>query len=520
MDDERRAIYFGKPLHNSRDIRVIDIEPADDFNAPFCCSLRVISLDNEDKYQALSYAWGCLNNTETILCDGKSLTVTEDLQIALRRIREKIAPRDIFSRTIWIDAISIDQSNGSEKSKQVAMMGDIFKRSQRLIVWLGDADTDEVDGIRIAVQGKPESPQATVALIKVAQRSWFQRRWVIQEVVKSPRSARHVLLRDFRCRFDYLFANLQRLLRTGDDSVVAAIRSATILESTLRGYRYRQHTELRETHRPKSSPTLLDNLVIYGAAKCSNPHDFVYALLNLSSEGADFKVDYESHSRDTYISFAKCNLKSPESLATMLMCATLKWRRPLPPDLPSWVPDWAVVEQIISFGRSRGGDRWETIISTRRAGESMPYLDGKQLHEIGRYRTKLFALEGTVDEHDHLFVDGWLLRRCGHAVDYKIVNCVTCQRHSRTWWSSVQDRFKIKPTEKLIALEERKDIAIFYMQVTAALFILQPCAPEDDSLVFTLDDFLSVTLMKHTAASIPKTFPYLRWRERQTICIK
>ena len=38
-----------------------------------------------------------------------------------------------------MDAICINQENDEEKSSQVAMMADIFKRAQRVTVWLGPA---------------------------------------------------------------------------------------------------------------------------------------------------------------------------------------------------------------------------------------------------------------------------------------------------------------------------------------------------------------------------------------------
>ena len=107
MEDDRRAIYSAKQLLESSEIRVIDIEPAEDFDAPLCCTIRVISLDDRgERYQTLSYAWSRLGESHSILCDGKLLPVSEDLSIAMRRIREKFTPRNIFSRTIWIDALT------------------------------------------------------------------------------------------------------------------------------------------------------------------------------------------------------------------------------------------------------------------------------------------------------------------------------------------------------------------------------------------------------------------------------
>jgi hypothetical protein len=39
---------------------------------------------------------------------------------------------------VWVDAICIDQRNGVEKISQIRLMGDIYRRSSQVLVWLGD----------------------------------------------------------------------------------------------------------------------------------------------------------------------------------------------------------------------------------------------------------------------------------------------------------------------------------------------------------------------------------------------
>jgi hypothetical protein len=179
MSDDRESIYKAKPLVGPRDIRVLDIEPAEDFDAAIRCSLRIISLDSsEDKYQTLSYAWASFENCKSLYCDGKSLTVTNDLELALKRIREKINSKGALCPTIWIDAICINQDDMVEKGKQVAMMGDIYAKSRRLIAWLGEASDEEINDVRTAIQNLKAQASAGV-LSNVARRTWFGRGWVI-----------------------------------------------------------------------------------------------------------------------------------------------------------------------------------------------------------------------------------------------------------------------------------------------------------------------------------------------------
>lgn len=151
-----------------RNIRLIKLE-LDTYRAPIKCRLFEASLDNLPEYEALSYVWGDSSKTEQITCDGQIHHVTTNAARALRRIRLGISPPksddegvdgDIQHGSpkanpslvtaletgvkryrpgfLWIDAICIDQANGSERNHQVQLMREIYSKAQRVIVWLGD----------------------------------------------------------------------------------------------------------------------------------------------------------------------------------------------------------------------------------------------------------------------------------------------------------------------------------------------------------------------------------------------
>jgi hypothetical protein len=40
-------------------------------------------------------------------------------------------------RTLWVDAVCIDQADDEERSEQVQMMSRIYKNASRVLVWLG-----------------------------------------------------------------------------------------------------------------------------------------------------------------------------------------------------------------------------------------------------------------------------------------------------------------------------------------------------------------------------------------------
>lgn len=55
--DAPRLYEYGS-LKEWNNIRVLDIDPNEDLEAPIHCRLRLTSLKNPCKYLAISYAWG------------------------------------------------------------------------------------------------------------------------------------------------------------------------------------------------------------------------------------------------------------------------------------------------------------------------------------------------------------------------------------------------------------------------------------------------------------------------------
>jgi hypothetical protein len=147
----------------------------------------------EIKYQALSWCWGYGNpDYAVIIKDGENYykkSVRRDLALALKYLRMSTT-----TRTLWIDAICIDQANSDERNQQVQMMSRIYTRAEEVCIWLGeDEDTSELAIKFIQEEITPLknfdkiSSDKTYsakweALMILMQREWFSRRWVVQEI--------------------------------------------------------------------------------------------------------------------------------------------------------------------------------------------------------------------------------------------------------------------------------------------------------------------------------------------------
>ncbi|KAH8645982.1 HET domain-containing protein [Tricladium varicosporioides] len=168
---------------------------------PLHCTLANIQTDNSPPYEALSYVWGkkTAEIVPPILCDGQPISITPNLDNALRYLRYEHQPR-----SLWVDAICIDQENTQERSRQVQDMRLVYKHASRVVVWLGP----KAPGIELAfdlaaklarVRDIPQTglvsfdvlvgmseddfELATFYLSDIFDREYFVRTWCVQEVV-------------------------------------------------------------------------------------------------------------------------------------------------------------------------------------------------------------------------------------------------------------------------------------------------------------------------------------------------
>ena len=109
------------------------------------CSLSEIDLKQDGEaadlpeFEALSYTWGLKVAEEIILVEDAEVLIRHNLFSVLQQLRN----HDL-NRKVWVDALSISQTDLAEKADQVAMIGRIFKRAVRVRAWVGEhADGSE-----------------------------------------------------------------------------------------------------------------------------------------------------------------------------------------------------------------------------------------------------------------------------------------------------------------------------------------------------------------------------------------
>jgi len=186
---------FYRPLNLERDeIRLIVLQPGkgDDIVQ---VSIIHAFLSENPKYEALSYVWGDPKITIAI-----QLVKTRNQINRLWRSRRHLRYKN-KSRTLWVDAICINQADELEKGHQIQRMGDIYREAVQVCLWLGEAaySSDAAMELFETYYGSSEmrreellySPDWSLhwkAVLYLAGRPWFTRRWIVQEVVLASKS--------------------------------------------------------------------------------------------------------------------------------------------------------------------------------------------------------------------------------------------------------------------------------------------------------------------------------------------
>ena len=140
-----------------------------------------------------------VDDSREIILDGVPVLVGHNLEKALRTLRE--FPEISNGTRVWVDALCINQQDVQEKNFEVKRMGEIYRKADRVVSYLGE-ESDQSGNIlefmdaigEVMQKAKVLAPitlgfirniQADMAfsMIKFLMRTYFSRIWIVQEVV-------------------------------------------------------------------------------------------------------------------------------------------------------------------------------------------------------------------------------------------------------------------------------------------------------------------------------------------------
>ncbi|KAL9599043.1 MAG: hypothetical protein Q9219_004077 [cf. Caloplaca sp. 3 TL-2023] len=322
------------------------------------CDLVTTSLGQDEKFKALSYHWGSNELNDVMICNGKIIHISKSLNLALKAFRESSHTKDSL---LWADAVSIDQSNESEKSEQIPLMRRIYTEASACFVYLGEADRLVTQGLdlmlRLSIlqdylktpenQGMASTDEVLELLprrvhtcwaeyMKLLTLPWFSRTWTLQEISLSGQA----LLGIGRYVIDWKPFELSlNLLQEQHLFTRVGPRPNYVLSGANNFLKIQKIRQISKSPNPSSA--LINVLRATRHFKVSDPKDKIFAVLGLVGElPNELKsiIDYKLSAGEVYHRAAFWMLCNPNPFQ-VLAHAGLQ-RQGYLFDLPSWVPDW------------------------------------------------------------------------------------------------------------------------------------------------------------------------------------
>lgn len=423
-------------------IRILRVEPESGTLPGVRCTLDVVSLSDGPDFFALSYTWGPSHPgvdqehefesqdvqadgkgqsnrakdgggvtgnqpRRCILCNGKDMLVTSNLyQFLLHCSR---SPDQALHGPLWVDAISINQTDLVERRHQVSLMAQIYKAASHVIVWLGDEDDSTIHAFELiralaSLSGKERADLNSYSthltfdkpvsvgtnlvmdydncrrLAVLFERTWFSRAWIIQEIVFAQRIT--------------VFCGSQSM--PWEDLATVSFFLATSGWSSLfeHGLSKQQNVTrwfkvparlaaAKRTWKSTSRDGLLFALIRARSSACQDPRDKVYSQLSLGN--ARIPPRYDIPIAEVYISAAKYILEHSDNLFLLTCIEGEEFQTVL--GLPSWVPDWSVTDflglRVTGYGSFRAAsDRPRKFQVFNQDGKDILSVEAMKLDDI------------------------------------------------------------------------------------------------------------------------------------------
>ncbi|MCJ1333364.1 hypothetical protein MMC10_010059 [Thelotrema lepadinum] len=347
MTTVEASSFTYQPLDDRLSTRILILEPSPVWEDALSCRLRHIGLQPlaSESWEALSYTWGNVQPTTSILLNEFPFDVSPNLSSFLRHRRDSQNPVKL-----WIDAICINQSNAEEKASQVKIMGPIYLAAPNLVIWLGpSADNSDLAMQKLSKLGG-ESPfdkmpmltsEEFQALNALFNRPWWYRSWIVQEVFWGGCGSKINNIR-VRCGQPKVFwTNLVVAAARMQAHAKDLLQLFPTIDKILRLEKLRYHVqELNDTERA-SKDLLLHLIALHRQFQATDPRDKIFAfnelILSYRNRIAKVEVSYSTSITEIYAFFAAFSIMDTSSLQILRHCNERSMK-----DLPSWVPDWSV----------------------------------------------------------------------------------------------------------------------------------------------------------------------------------
>ncbi|KAI1409707.1 heterokaryon incompatibility protein-domain-containing protein [Hypoxylon sp. FL1857] len=328
-------------------MRLLELEPALSPEDPIRCKLGIhANLNKSHMYEILSCDWRSVTKPQVpISLDGRTLDIPSEIWVALQRVRLPDQPR-----LLWTDAICINQkfnnqdqiTGDAERNSQLSRLRDIYQGATGLLVWLGGAEDnsdlvfEHLDSCRrhTHINWCQYTGKALAASRRLSQRSWFYRVQSAQELALSKKAT--ILCGRRQSAWPEILKCSSFL---GTNDYYHPLKSPD-------GMTHLHHLRKLTCNRRVQ---LRDIFLWNRHCRADDPRDKVLGVLMMDT-GIRFGIPID-HSQDVVRLFQSFTQKIIESTNCLYVLHWFGTTRKRVPGLPSWVPDYSIVNPIGTLPR-------------------------------------------------------------------------------------------------------------------------------------------------------------------------
>jgi len=385
------SLVYERPI-TLTEIRLICVHAAEDRAGPIHVTMHIFPDDDCPEYEAVSYTWRSEDGSsaaEQPVFVGPWWDVilqTKNCWSLLRYLRPWQG-----SRMVWIDALCIDQKCQEEKDAQVSKMGFTYLNCSRAVVWLGD-DVVKPSQQRHRARRPFHDAVSSFTLSHLYRRRYFQRVWIIQELLLSPHSILPLGTNDYVLMPD----------------VFSCLEKAPHIELALEPWTQHIHRVPVQVRIGEWTADLYQVLKQTWASQATDPRDKIFGILGLTSDGV-FGVanqsggytigpDYSISVQSTMIGIFSYLLLNLRRVEVLLNAAGPSNFAPY----PSWMPNW------------RRTNIWSELTKDRVSPcDTLPPFHQTHLHWEGKvFRVAVGSVSGHVRERLEEYGTGWEQVEC------------------------------------------------------------------------------------------------------------
>lgn len=334
-------------------------------------------------YFALSYVWGPESHSNKIKINGNEVGILDSLYAFVRKV--PTLPEFSSDTWWWIDSICINQKDAREKSSQIKIMGKIYKRAEKTVVWLGNEIDDTfsaesrvctgaISALHRLERKRFEFTRDDGSLNREEFRQLRDPKWkidwkLIERLLLRPWWRRVWTLQEFLiCNKLALYCGKESISRLSLQVAIYALWAVGATDGLLMDVRafyggWNRRRIYQWHAKRKGEMGLIALLAYVGDCGATDERDRVYSLLGVARDSAMVGQTNPSDGVDKVyaklvLSFiAKYN--SLDIICFAHLFNAFAPRSQMGSALPSWVPDWRaqVGSKVIPVMASQGSKK-------------------------------------------------------------------------------------------------------------------------------------------------------------------